>query len=69
MNRVEIIFLLLALIFWLLGLQSLITFLNDLQQNTMYGLFSIWLLVPGAVLLLAAFQSKIKSPSADSEKT
>jgi hypothetical protein len=69
MNRVEIIFLLLALIFWLLGLHALMTFLNDLQHNTIYGSLSIWLLIPGAVLLLAAFQSKIKSPSADSEKT
>jgi hypothetical protein len=69
MNFEKIIFLLLALIFWFFGLHALITFLSDLKLNVVYGFFSIGLLLPGSVLLLAAFQSKIKFLSNDSERT
>jgi hypothetical protein len=69
MNREKTIFLLLTLIFWFFGLHALITFLSDLKLNFIYGFFSIGLLIPGSVLLLAAFQSKIKFPSNDSERT
>ena len=69
MNREEIIFLILALIFWIFGLYAMITFLSDPKLNFIHGFFSIGLLIPGSVLLLAAFHSKMKFLSNDSEKT
>jgi len=60
MNRNEKGYFILACIFSLLGLHALVTFLSDVQAFFIYGLLSIWLLLPGAVLFLAAFQSKIK---------
>lgn len=69
MNREETIFLILALIFWIFGLHAMITFLNDPKLDFIYGFFSIGLLIPGSVLLLAAFHSKITFLSNDLEKT
>ena len=65
MNRNEKIYFILACIFTLLGLHALVTFLSDAQTFLIYGIFSIWLLLPGGVLFLAAFQSKIKISTRD----
>ncbi|MHA2330181.1 MAG: hypothetical protein ACXACR_16810, partial [Candidatus Hodarchaeales archaeon] len=56
----EKVYFILACIFALVGLHTLVTFLSDVQTFFIYGLLSIWLLLPGAVLFLTAFQSKIK---------
>lgn len=69
MNRKQTIFLILALVFCGSGLHSLIIFLTDPNLNYIYGVTSIWLLIPGSVLLLAAFESKIRFSSTDSVKT
>jgi hypothetical protein len=60
MNRNEKIYLALACIFTLSGFLSLLTILIDPQNSFIYGTLSMWLLIPGGVLFLAAFQSKIK---------
>lgn len=65
MNRNEKIYFILACIFALLGTQALVTFLSDVETLFIYGIFSIWLLLPGVVLFLAAFQSKIKISTND----
>ncbi len=65
MNRNEKIYFMLASIFTLLGLHALVTFLSDAQTFFIYGILSIWLLLPGGVLFLAAFQSKIKISTKD----
>ncbi|MHA2052003.1 MAG: hypothetical protein ACXAB2_00445 [Candidatus Hodarchaeales archaeon] len=65
MNRNEKIYFVLAGIFTLLGLGALVTFTSDPQTNFIYGVLSIWLFVPGGVLFLAAFQSKIMTQSKD----
>ncbi|MFW9777698.1 MAG: hypothetical protein ACFFE8_02510 [Candidatus Heimdallarchaeota archaeon] len=59
MNRQEYIFLALAIMFWAFGVHALLIFLTDISVNTIYGVTSMLLLIPGAVLLLAAFQSRI----------
>jgi hypothetical protein len=65
MNRNKKVYFILACIFALLGLHALVIFLSDVQTFFIYGLLSIWLLLPGAVLFLAAFQSKIKISTND----
>jgi hypothetical protein len=60
MNRNEKIYFILACIFTLLGIHALVTSLSDGQASSIYEFLSIWLLLPGVVLYLAAFQSKIK---------
>lgn len=60
MNRNEKAYFILACVFFLLGFLALWTFFSDSQSYFLYGFISIWLLLPGGVLLLAAFQSKIK---------
>ncbi len=60
MNRYEITYFMLACIFFLFGLLALLSFLSDSQTYFLYGYISMGLLIPGGVLLLAAFQSKIK---------
>ena len=41
----------------------------DPDLNFTYGFISIGLLIPGSVLILAAFESKIRFSSNDSVKT
>ncbi|MHA2030486.1 MAG: hypothetical protein ACW99Q_13935 [Candidatus Kariarchaeaceae archaeon] len=65
MNRNEKIYFILACILTLLGLHALITFVSDAQSFFIYGILSIWLLLPGGILYLAAFQSKIKISTKD----
>jgi hypothetical protein len=65
MNRNEKIYFILACILTLLGLLALITFLSDAHTFFIYGILSIWLLLPGGILFLAAFQSKIKISTKD----
>jgi hypothetical protein len=60
MNRNEKVYALFAALLTFFGVTSLIAFLFDSQNSFIYGILSIWLLIPGAVLFLAAFQSKIK---------
>ena len=60
MDREKAVFFILALIFCIFGIHALITFLNNPEVNFIYAFFSIGLLIPGSVLLLAAFHSKIK---------
>ncbi len=65
MNRNEKIYALFAGIFSLFGVTSLVMFLFGSQNSLVYGIISIWLLIPGGVLFLAAFQSKINISSKD----
>jgi len=69
MTRKEIAFLMFALIFLASGLHSLIIFLIDPELEFIYGFVSMGLLIPGFVLLLAAFESKIRFSSNDSVNT
>ncbi|MFX1283411.1 MAG: hypothetical protein ACFFB5_07140 [Promethearchaeota archaeon] len=69
MSRKFLIFLILALLFCGLGLHSLILFLIDPELNFIYGFISMGLLIPGSILFLAAFESKIGFLSNDSVKT
>ena len=65
MNRNEKIFALFAGLFSFFGVTTLVIFLFDSQNSLIYGILSIWLLIPGAVLFLAAFQSKIEISNKD----
>jgi hypothetical protein len=65
MNRNEKIYALFAGLFSLFGVTSLVMFLLDPQNYLIYGILSIWLLISGTVLFLAAFQSKIKISTKD----
>ena len=66
MNNRQTVFFILALLFCGLGLYSLIIFLTDPDLNFTYGFISMGLLIPGSVLILAAFESKIRFSSNDS---
>jgi hypothetical protein len=69
MNRRQTVLLILSLLFCGLGLHSLILFLTDPDLNFIYGFISIGLLIPGSVLLLATFESKIRFSLKNSLKT
>ena len=65
MNRNEKVYTLFAGLFSFLGTISFASFLTDYQNSLIYGILSIWLFIPGTVLFLAAFQSKIKISAKD----
>jgi len=69
MNREKTISFILALVFCFSGLHSLIIFLTDPNLHFIYGFISMGLLIPGSVLLLATFHSKIRFSANESVKT